>query len=224
MTKRGVILISGGLDSSTVLAIVKAQGYETYGISFDYGQRHKAELQAVAAVAKNFALKEHKLIRLNLNEIGGSALTDSDIEVPKNALGEEIPVTYVPARNTIFLSIALGYAERVGASDIFIGVNAIDYSNYPDCRAEYLEAFEKLANLATKQGANEGNFKIHAPLMKMTKAEIITTGIGLGVDYSITHSCYSPNSAGVSCGECDACLLRLRGFKEAGIVDPIEYQ
>ena len=224
-TKKAVLLMSGGLDSTTVLEIVKSQGYEVYALSFRYGQRHSVELDAVAKILKRSPVKEHKLVDIDLRAFGGSALT-ADIEVPKQinfSPSEEIPITYVPARNTIFLSFALGYAEVVGAFDIFLGVNAVDYSNYPDCRPEFIEAFEKLANLATAAGVRGQKVAIHTPLIKMTKAEIIKTGLGLGVDYSLTNSCYDPSPIGEACGKCDACHLRLNGFKQNGIRDPAPY-
>jgi 7-cyano-7-deazaguanine synthase len=223
--KKAVLLLSGGLDSTTVLEIAKADGFDMYALSFSYGQRHKIELEAVANIIKRSPVIEHKIIQLDLRAFGGSALT-ADIEVPKHdeyTPSNEIPVTYVPARNTIFLSFALGYAEVIGANDIFLGVNAIDYSNYPDCRPEFLEAFGKLANLATASGVKGNDIMIHAPLIKMTKAQIIQTGLRLGVDYSITNSCYDPTDKGESCGKCDACHLRLNGFKEAGVKDPTPY-
>jgi 7-cyano-7-deazaguanine synthase len=220
--RKVLVLVSGGLDSSTVLAMVKQEDVDVYGISFDYGQRHKHELEAVKQVVTKFNVK-HKVININLDQIGGSSLTDANMLVPKDNLGNNIPVTYVPARNTIFLSIALAYAEVIGANDIYIGVNAIDYSNYPDCRPEFIECFEKLANIATKKGVEGSDTKIHAPLIKMSKADIVKEGTRLGVDYSITHSCYDPNEIGESCGKCDACLLRLKGFADAGLVDPIKY-
>jgi 7-cyano-7-deazaguanine synthase len=222
-----VVLLSGGLDSATTAAIAKRDGFDWCGISVDYGQRHRFELDAGRKLAKKLGAHEHRLVSVDLSRIGGSALT-ADIAVPKDraeaAMAEGIPITYVPARNTIFLSIALGYAEVVGAADIFVGVNAVDYSGYPDCRPEFLAAFEHLANLATKAGV-EGTmrFKIHAPLIQMTKAEIIRTGTALGVDYGLTHSCYDPDLEGRACGRCDACSLRLKGFAEAGLVDPAPY-
>jgi 7-cyano-7-deazaguanine synthase len=226
--KKAVALASGGLDSSTAMAIALQTGYELYALSFDYGQRHKAELEAARRVTRSLGIIHHTVVHMDLQAFGGSALTD-DIEVPKNRCGERIasgiPVTYVPARNTIFLSVALGWCEVLGAEDIIIGVNAVDYSGYPDCRPEFLEAFEKLANLATKAGV-EGSmrFRIHAPLLHMTKAEIIRAGLEAGLDLSLTHSCYDPTPEGVACGACDSCLLRLRGFKEAGIADTLTYR
>jgi len=225
--KNAVVLSSGGLDSTTAMAISKADGYEIYSLSFSYGQRHSVELDAARRVAKAIGAKEHLVIDIDLKLIGGSALTD-DIEVPKdrneNDMIAEIPVTYVPARNTIFLSYALGWAEVIGASDIFIGVNAVDYSGYPDCRPEFVEAFEKMANLATKVGVEgKKQIRIRAPLIKMTKAEIIQKGIELGIDYGMTRSCYDPSPKGEACGHCDSCLLRKRGFLDAGVKDPTKY-
>ncbi len=226
-SKRAVVLLSGGLDSTTALAIARAEGFEPYTISFRYGQRHDVELVAAKKISQRFGAKGHTVIDINLRQLGGSALT-SDIDVPKGRDAEEmagkIPVTYVPARNTIFLSIALGWAEVLGASDIFIGVNALDYSGYPDCRPEFIEAFEKMANLGTKAGMEGKGFKIHTPLIMMTKGEIIKKGMELGVDYSLTHSCYDPTPEGLACGECDSCLLRKKGFAEAGIKDPLRYK
>jgi len=225
--KKAVVLSSGGLDSTTVMAIAKNEGYLIYSLSFSYGQRNFIELEAAGKVAEIIGVKKHLVINLDLNKIGGSALTDS-INVPKNrdeeAISTDIPVTYVPARNTIFLSYALAWAEVIKSSDIFIGVNAIDYSGYPDCRPEYIEAFEKMANLATKAGV-EGltKIKINTPLLNMSKARIIKKGIELGVDYSLTHSCYDPNPDGVACGRCDSCILRKNGFIEAGVKDPTKY-
>ena len=217
-----VILLSGGLDSATVVAIAKAQGYACYAMSFDYGQRHRAELQAAERVAAQLEAVEHKVIGINLNGIGGSALTDQSIAVPE-AQEEGIPVTYVPARNSLFLSLALGWAEVLGARDIFIGVNAIDYSGYPDCRPAFVEAFERMANLATKAGVEGQGFTIRAPLQNLSKAQIIQTGIRLGVDYAMTVSCYQADHDGRACGKCDSCRLRAAGFAEAGIVDPTRY-
>ncbi|EKD27408.1 MAG: ExsB [uncultured bacterium] len=227
INKKAVVLLSGGLDSSTVLAIAKSNGYEIYAITFDYGQRHTFEIEAAKQIAITNNVKKHLIFKINLRQYGGSALTD-DIDVPLNRCEEEIsdgkiPVTYVPARNTIFLSIALGWAETLDVSDIFIGVNAIDYSGYPDCRPQFIKAFEKLAGLATKLGSEGGNFKIHTPLIKLKKSEIIKKGIKLGVDYGKTVTCYSPKSIDISCGKCDACVLRLKGFKEAGFSDPKAY-
>jgi 7-cyano-7-deazaguanine synthase len=226
-SKRAVVLLSGGLDSTTALAIARAEGFEPYTISFRYGQRHDIELEAAKKISQRFGARGHTVIDINLRQIGGSALT-SDIDVPKGRDAEEmsgnIPVTYVPARNTIFLSIALGWAEVLGASDIFIGVNALDYSGYPDCRPEFIEAFEKMANLGTKAGVEGKGFRIHTPLIRMTKGEIIKKGMELGVDYSQTHSCYDPTPEGLACGECDSCLLRKKGFADAGIKDPLGYK
>ncbi len=223
MTRKAVVLYSGGLDSTTCLAIAVAEGYEPYALSFAYGQRHKAELQMAQKNAKTMGAVEHLLVDFDLRKIGGSALT-SEIEVPKSGVGEDIPVTYVPARNTIFLSFALGWAEVLGSFDIFIGVNALDYSGYPDCRPEYVAAFENMANLATKAAVEgAGRYTIHTPLIRMTKAEIIRKGLDLGVDYGKTHSCYDPTPEGLACGQCDSCRLRLKGFAEAGSVDPIKY-
>ena len=246
-----VVLLSGGLDSATTLAIARRDGYAVHALSFDYGQRHRFELQAARRVAAALGAVEHQIVQIDLSEKGGfghSALTD-DIAVPKDRIvpslhvaagpdseleggeedsggraGGEIPITYVPARNTIFLSIALGYAEVLGAFDIFIGVNAIDYSGYPDCRGEFIRAFETMANLATAAAVQgRGRYTIHTPLIKMTKAKIIRTGLDLGVDYSLTHSCYDPRPGGQSCGRCDSCLLRLAGFAAAGVKDPVKY-
>ena len=226
--KRAVVLLSGGLDSATVLAIARSQGYEPYALSFSYGQRHSWELTAAERVAKVLGAAQHHVANIDLRGFGGSALTDN-IEVPKGRAAEEmeqgIPVTYVPARNTIFLSFALAWAEVLGASDIFIGVNALDYSGYPDCRPEFIEAYERMANLATKAGV-EGRqkLKIHAPLMQMTKAQIIERGLELGVDYSLTSSCYDPSPDGTPCGACDSCTLRQKGFRENGVDDPLSYR
>jgi 7-cyano-7-deazaguanine synthase len=224
--KRAVILLSGGIDSSTTLAIAIAEGYEAYALSFNYGQRHQVETEAARRVANSLGAKKHRIAKIDLRVFGGSALTD-DIDVPKKRAETEIangiPVTYVPARNTIFLSYALGCSEVISAHDIFIGVNAIDYSGYPDCRPEFIEAFENLANLGTKAGVEGRPFQIHTPLIKLSKAEIIRKAVDLGVDLSLTHSCYDPTSDGLACGECDSCLLRLKGFREAGLKDPIRY-
>ena len=219
---KAVVLLSGGLDSATTLALAMEQGFDCHALSLDYGQRHNAELAAAKRIAQAAAVAEHKVIRLNLDEIGGSALTDPDIAVPQQS-GEGIPVTYVPARNTVFLSLALGWAEVLGAWDLFIGVNAVDYSGYPDCRPEYIEAFENLAGLATKGGVEGGCFHIHAPLIKLSKAEIIREGQRLGVDYANTVSCYAADEAGRACGLCDACRLRAQGFHDAGVPDPTRY-
>ena len=223
--KRAVVLLSGGLDSATVLAIAKAEGYELYALSFSYGQRHAWELEAAKRVAASIGVVQHRTANIDLRVFGGSALTD-DIAVPKGRAMEEmshgIPITYVPARNTIFLSFALAWAEVLGASDLFLGVNALDYSGYPDCRPEYIEAYEKMANLATKAGV-EGrqHLKIHTPLIALTKAQIIAKGLELGVDYALTSSCYDPGPKGAPCGGCDSCLLREKGFRENGIEDPL---
>ena len=226
--KKAVALASGGLDSSTVIALARNQGYEVYALSFDYGQRHRCELDAAARVVKSLGVIRHMIAAIDLRAFGGSALT-SDIEVPKgrnigSGMDREIPVTYVPARNTIFLGFALGWCEVLQAQDIFIGVNAIDYSGYPDCRPEFLEAFERLANLATKAGVEgAARYRIHAPLLRMSKADIIRAGTEAGVDFSLTHSCYDPTPEGLACGACDSCILRRRGFEEAGIADPTRY-
>jgi 7-cyano-7-deazaguanine synthase len=220
--KRAVILLSGGLDSATVVAMAKADGFTCYTMSFDYGQRHRAELQAAERVAKDLGVVEHKVIGLNLNGIGGSALTDSSIAVPETP-GEGIPVTYVPARNTVFLSLALGWAEVLGARDIFIGVNAVDYSGYPDCRPEFVESFERMANLATKAGVEGQGFTIQAPLQMLSKADIVKAGTRLGVDYGLTVSCYQADDQGRACGKCDSCRLRAEGFSAAGVSDPTRY-
>ena len=220
--KRAVILLSGGLDSATVVAMARAEGYSCYTMSFDYGQRHRAELDAAARVARDLGAVEHKVIGLNLDGIGGSALTDCSIDVPE-APSEGIPVTYVPARNTVFLSLALGWAEVLQARDIFIGVNAVDYSGYPDCRPEFVEAFEVMANLATKAGVEGNGFRIQAPLQSLSKAQIVQAGVKLGVDYSLTVSCYQADAQGRACGKCDSCRLRAEGFAAAGIADPTRY-
>ncbi len=223
-----IVLLSGGLDSATTAAIARHEGFELYALSVDYGQRHRFELEAAARVAKSLEVQRHITLKLDLGQLGGSALT-AGIDVPKDRplveMQQGIPITYVPSRNTIFLSLALGYAEVVRAANIFIGVNAVDYSGYPDCRPEYIAAFERVANLGTKAGVErELCFKIHTPLVAMSKAEIIRRGTELSVDYSLTHSCYDPSPWGVSCGRCDACQLRLAGFAAAGLEDPIAYQ
>lgn len=223
MNEKAIILLSGGLDSITVLAHAKQQGYECYALSFEYGQRHNAELKAATEIARKYQAKEHKVIKIDLATIGGSALTDQNIEVPKSPQ-EGIPVTYVPARNTIFLAFALGWAEVLNINDIFIGVNAVDYSGYPDCRPEFINQFEKLANLATKAGVEGRDFKIHTPLIALSKAEIIKMGASLDIDYSSTVSCYSADHHGRACRICDACRLRIQGFIEAGLSDPTRYQ
>jgi 7-cyano-7-deazaguanine synthase len=224
--KGAVVLLSGGIDSATTLAIAIAEGYETYALSFDYGQRHQIETEAARRVANSLGAKEHRIAKIDLRVFGGSALTD-DVAVPKQRLETEIahgiPVTYVPARNTIFLAYALAWAEVIPANDIFLGVNAIDYSGYPDCRPEFIAAFENLANVGTKAGVEGRRFKIHTPLIKFSKTDIIRKAVDLGVDLSLTHSCYDPTPEDLACGECDSCLLRLKGFREAGITDPIRY-
>jgi len=224
--KRAVVLLSGGLDSTTTLATAIAEGYETYALSFEYGQRHKIEIGAARRIARALGAKEHRVAKIDMLIFGGSALT-GDVDVPKKRPAKEIaqgiPVTYVPARNTIFLSYALALAETIGARDIFIGANAIDYSGYPDCRPEFIAAFETLANLATKAGVEGARFRIHAPLIKLSKAEIIRKALELDVDLALTHSCYDPTPDGVACGECDSCLLRLKGFREAALEDPVRY-
>lgn len=225
--KKAVVLLSGGLDSATVLAIARSQGHELYALSFSYGQRHAIELEAASRVAASIGVASHQIASIDLRVFGGSALT-GDMEIPKGRTADEmsegIPITYVPARNTIFLSFALAWAEVLGSSDIFIGVNALDYSGYPDCRPEFIEAFEKMANVATKAGV-EGRqtLNIHTPLIALSKAEIIRTGIALGVDYGLTSSCYDPSPSGEPCGECDSCVLRQKGFQENGIDDPLPY-
>lgn len=222
--KRAICLLSGGIDSSTCLAVARRDGFACYALSFDYGQRHRAELESAARVATSLGSVQHLTVPINLRVFGGSALTD-DIAVPKSGVGTGIPVTYVPARNTVFLSLALAWAEVLGSSDIFIGVNAIDYSGYPDCRPEFIDAFEEMGNLATKAGV-EGRtrLEIHTPLIQLSKCAIIKLGSELGVDFSLTHSCYDPDREGRACGLCDSCRLRLKGFEEAGIKDPIEYR
>ncbi|MEJ7596033.1 MAG: 7-cyano-7-deazaguanine synthase QueC [Planctomycetaceae bacterium] len=224
---KAVVLVSGGLDSATVLAIARQQGFAIHALSFDYGQRHRFELEAAARVCKSMDVDDHVVCRVDTNIFRGSALTN-DIPVPHNRneaeMSQGIPVTYVPARNTVFLSIALGLAESVGVNDIFIGVNAVDYSGYPDCRPEFIAAFETMANLATKAGVEGHQLTVHTPLISLTKSDIIRRGLSLGVDYGLTHSCYDPAASGISCGECDSCQLRLKGFREAGAVDPIQYR
>ncbi|RLS75263.1 MAG: 7-cyano-7-deazaguanine synthase QueC [Planctomycetota bacterium] len=224
--KKAVVLVSGGLDSATTLAIAKSEGFDIYAISFDYGQRHHFELEAARRVCESQGVSELVVFKVDTSIFRGSALTN-DIPVPHNRdesqMADGIPVTYVPARNTIFLSVGLGLAESVGANDLFIGVNAVDYSGYPDCRPEFIKAFEDMANLATKAGVEGQRLNVHTPLILLTKAEIIQRGVALGVDYGLTHSCYDPLPDGTSCGECDSCQLRLRGFREAGCADPIRY-
>ena len=217
---KAVVLLSGGLDSATVLAIARSIGYECHALSFDYGQRHRIELERAAQQAAAQGAKEHAVTKIDLRLFGGSALT-SDIEVPKAGLSQGIPVTYVPARNTIFLSFALAWAEVLGSTDIFVGVNALDYSGYPDCRPEYIRAYEHMANLATKAGVEGARYTIHVPLIELSKAEIIRRGLEFGVDYGLTSSCYDPGPNGEPCGRCDSCLLRAKGFAEAGAADPL---
>ena len=221
---KAVILLSGGLDSTTALAIANEQNYDCYALSFDYGQKQRSELESSISIAKKSNVIEHRIMKISLSDIGGSALTDKAIDVPKHVESEEIPITYVPARNTIFLSFALAWAEVVNSQTIFIGVNALDYSGYPDCRPEFIEAFETMANLATKQSVEGNRIQIKTPLINMTKAEIIAKGLSLGVDYSETTSCYDANALGEACGECDACVLRKNGFSNANVVDPTRYQ
>lgn len=220
---KAVVLLSGGLDSATVLAIAREQGYEIYALSVAYGQKHEAELDAAARLAREFGVRAHRIMRVNLDGLGGSALTDAHIAVPEEAQ-TGIPVTYVPARNTLFLSLALGWAEVIGSRDLFIGVNAVDYSGYPDCRPQFIEAFEQLAAVATRAGVEGASFTIHAPLIAMSKAEIVRRGTALGVDYSVTVSCYQADAEGRACGRCDACRLRRAGFAAAGIADPTRYR
>jgi 7-cyano-7-deazaguanine synthase len=225
--RNAVVLLSGGLDSATAAAIAKSDGFDVYAMTFEYGQRHEFEIQTAKRVAKALGVAEHIICKIDLRAFGGSALT-SDIEVPKHRTREEmstgIPVTYVPARNTIFLSFAVGWAETLEANDIYIGVNALDYSGYPDCRPEYIEAYQQMARLATKVGVEGSRLTIHTPLIALTKGQIITRGLELGVDYSITNTCYDPSEDGKACGQCDACLLRLKGFEENGMSDPAPYQ
>jgi 7-cyano-7-deazaguanine synthase len=224
--KHAVVLLSGGLDSTTTLAIAIAQDYEVYALSFDYGQRHRLELEAAGRIAKSFNVRQHRTVRIDNQIFAGSALTN-DVDIPKKRTEEEvgagIPVTYVPARNTVFLSHALAWAEMIPAGHIFIGVNALDYSGYPDCRPEFIAMFEMLANLGTKAGVEGKRFQIHAPLIRFSKAEIIRKAVELDVDLSLTHSCYDPSPEGLACGECDSCQLRLKGFRDAGLTDPIQY-
>jgi 7-cyano-7-deazaguanine synthase len=225
---KAIVLLSGGLDSATTLAIARQEGFACHALTFRYGQRHSREIDSARQVARSLGAVEHRLIEIDLRALGGSALTDSQIEVPKDRvdLGDsgDIPLTYVPARNTIFLSYALAWAEILGAFDLFIGVNSTDYSGYPDCRAEFVAAFEAMANLATAAAVQgKGRYRLHTPIIEMTKGQIIRTGAGLGVDYSVTHSCYDPDPQGRSCGRCDSCRLRLKGFAQAGLTDPISY-
>lgn len=222
--KPAVVLLSGGLDSATVLAIARAQGFACHTLSFDYGQRHRAELEAAERLSKALGAQSHRVVRIDLGQIGGSALTDETLDVPVNGVGEGIPITYVPARNMTFLSFAVGLGEVLEAQDIFIGVNAVDYSGYPDCRPEFIEAFTRAANLGTKAGVEGRPFKIHTPLIHLTKAEIIQKGHALGVDYAMTVSCYQADAQGRACGVCDSCRLRKKGFEEAGVPDPTLYQ
>ena len=226
MNNKAVILLSGGLDSTTCLAIAKNQGFDLNALTFNYGQRHDFELESAQKIVDHFQIKNHSVVNIDLAQFGGSALTD-EIDVPKDRSESEmtdIPLTYVPARNTVFLSLALAWAETINAFNIFIGVNILDYSGYPDCRPEYIAAFEKTANLATKAGVSGESFKIHTPLINMKKSEIILNGLKLGVDYSLTSSCYDPLKNGTPCGHCDACILRLKGFQEANAIDPLSYQ
>jgi 7-cyano-7-deazaguanine synthase len=226
-TPRAVVLLSGGMDSATSAAVAIDRGFEVYALSFRYGQRHATELEAARRVAERLGVRRHVVLDIDLRAFGGSALT-GDLDVPKDTplerIGSSIPATYVPARNTIFLSFALGWAETLGASDIFLGANALDYSGYPDCRPEYIEAFERMANLATRAGVEGGRLRIHTPLISLSKAEIVKLGASLGVDYSLTWSCYDPGKDGTACGRCDACILRRKGFREAELEDPIVYQ
>ncbi len=226
MSSKAVILLSGGLDSTTCLAIAKNQGFDLNALTLNYGQRHDFELKSAQKIVDHFKIKNHSVVNINLAQFGGSALTD-EIDVPKDRSESEmtdIPITYVPARNTVFLSLALAWAETINAFNIFIGVNVLDYSGYPDCRPEYIASFEKTANLATKAGVSGERFKIHTPLINMKKSEIILNGLKLGVDYSLTSSCYDPLKNGTPCGHCDACILRLKGFQEADAIDPLSYQ
>jgi 7-cyano-7-deazaguanine synthase len=223
-----IVLLSGGLDSATTLALARAEGFDPYALSFRYGQRHAVELEAARRVAGALGVRRHVILNLDFGGIGGSALTDEALEVPKDRSSDQmqagIPITYVPARNTIFLSYALAWAEILGCSDIFLGVNVLDYSGYPDCRPEFVEAFERLASLATRAGVEGGKLRVHTPLIRMTKAQIIRRGLELGVDYGLTHSCYDPDPDGAACGRCDSCQLRLKGFAEAGVADPVRYR
>lgn len=222
--KKAVILLSGGLDSVTCLAMAKDQGFDCYALSFAYGQRHAYELTAAQTIAQTMGVVDHRIVNLDIGQFGASALTDTTITVPSYAGTDHIPVTYVPARNTVFLSIALGLAESIGAYDIFIGANVVDYSGYPDCRPEFMEAFQALANVATKTGVEGHHFRIQAPLLHLSKADIIKAGMALGIDYGLTVSCYQLNDKGAACGHCDSCVLRQRGFKEANVTDPTHYQ
>ncbi len=221
---KAIVLLSGGLDSTTTLAIAKSQGFDCYALSFDYGQKQNAELDSAEKIAKQFGVIEHRIMRISLSDIGGSALTDEKIDVPTFTGSDEIPITYVPARNTVFLSLALAWAEVLDAQNIFIGVNALDYSGYPDCRPEYIKAYEKMANLATKQGVEGKSLKINTPLISLKKSQIIEKGLSLGIDYALTTSCYQANDKGEACGVCDACTYRKMGFEKANIADPTRYQ
>jgi 7-cyano-7-deazaguanine synthase len=222
--KKAIVLLSGGLDSTTVLAIAKSQGFVLYALSFDYEQRHKIELDSAKALVQKMDVDKHKIIEICLHDFGASALTDKNIDVPKSQeISNQIPITYVPARNSVFLSYALAWAEVIGCFDVFIGVNQVDYSGYPDCRPEYIQAFQAMANLATKAGVEQNRFRIHAPLIDLSKGQIIATGLKLGVDYGLTFTCYDPNNEGLACGQCDSCMYRLKGFREAGVDDPIQY-
>jgi 7-cyano-7-deazaguanine synthase len=224
--KKAIVLLSGGLDSATTLAMAQHEGFECYAMTFRYGQRHSVEIQSACRVATAMKVKEHRIVDIDLAAIGGSALTDSALEVPhdRTDLTNDIPITYVPARNTIFLSYAMAWAEVLGVFDIFIGVNAMDYSGYPDCRPEFIEAFEKMGNLATAAAVQgKGKLRIHTPIIRMTKAQIIQAGTKLGLDYSLTHSCYDPDNEGRACGHCDSCRIRLKGFAQAGLTDPVRY-
>ncbi len=223
MAKKAVILFSGGLDSTTCLAIAKAEGFDCYALSINYGQKHSIELENAKRIAKTMDVVEHKIISLNLSELGGSSLTSGDINIPDYKGDKAIPTTYVPARNTVFLSIALGWAEVLNSFDIYIGANDVDYSGYPDCRPVYIQAFENLAKLATKAGVEGKNFHIHAPLLRLSKSEIIKVGMKQGIDYKMTVSCYRANSKGEACGQCDSCVYRIKGFNEAGLSDPTLY-
>ena len=222
--KKAVVLLSGGMDSTTCLALAKSQNFDCYALSFSYGQRHSAELLAAERIAKHIGVVNHRVVTLDVALFGGSALTDTNLKVPELQQSTEIPLTYVPARNTIFLSMALGFAESIGARSIFIGASSVDYSNYPDCRPEFINAFQNLANLATKAGIEGDFFRIYAPLQHLSKAKTIQLGLELGIDYSLTVSCYQANEAGKACGRCDSCVLRKKGFSEAGVTDPTLYQ
>jgi 7-cyano-7-deazaguanine synthase len=224
--KKAIVLLSGGLDSATTLAIAQHEGFECYAMTFRYGQRHQVEIHSACRVATAMKVKEHRIVDIDLGAFGGSALTDSSLEIPRDRsdINQEIPITYVPARNTIFLSYTLAWAETLGVFDVFIGVNAMDYSGYPDCRPQFIEAFEKMANLATAAAIEgKGKYHIRTPIIQMTKGQIIQAGTKLGLDYSLTHSCYDPDNEGRACGRCDSCRIRLKGFAEAGLADPVEY-